>query len=357
MADVEPAWSAGLALGPKGLVAVGVASRDGFSVRVGEVGGGSEELYRHDEMVDVAGLSRDGRLLVVHHAEHGDNLHPALRAFDLDARAPLADLWDGEGFGLFVASAGFSPVAGDGRLAVLADRTGSLRPAIWDPAGDQRADLELDLPGEVDVADWWPDAGALLLVHTYMGRDELHRLDLRSGALERLDHPAGSIQRAGVRPDGTVWYRHSSGRPRPRSGPSAPTRPCCARPGRAPPPASPTRAGRSPTPRATRSTGSWPCPRAPARTRRCCSSTAAPPTTTPTPGTPRSRPSSTTATRSGWSTTAAPPATARPGRTCSRATPAGPRSRTWSPAATTWSPAAWPTPTRWSSPAPPGAGT
>src|SRR5215211_3648013 len=162
VADAEPAWSAGLALGPKGLVAVGLASRDGFSVRVGEVGGGSEELYRHDEMVDVAGLSRDGRLLVVHHA-------------------------------------------------VLADRTGQLRPAIWDPATGERVDLELELPGEVDVADWWPDASVLLVVHTYMGRDELHRLDLRSGALERLDHPAGSIQRAAVRPDGTVWYRLSSG--------------------------------------------------------------------------------------------------------------------------------------------------
>ena len=151
-----PAWSAGLALGPKGRVAVGLASRDGFSVRVGEVGGGSEELYRHDEMVDVAGLSRDGRLLVVHHAEHGDNLHPALRAFDLEGMTAVADLWDGEGFGLFVASAGFSPLAGDGRVAVLADRSGQLRPAIWDPASGERVDLELELPGEVDVADWWP---------------------------------------------------------------------------------------------------------------------------------------------------------------------------------------------------------
>jgi dienelactone hydrolase len=211
LADVEPAWSAGLALGPKGRVAVGLASRDGFSVRVGELGGGSEELYRHEEMVDVGALSRDGRLLVVHHAEHGDNLHPALRAFDLEGMGALADLWDGEGFGLFVASAGFSPVAGDGRVAVLHDRTGRLRPAIWDPATNERVDLEIDLPGEVDVADWWPDAGALLLVHTYMGRNELYRLDLHSGALERLDHPTGSIQRAGVRPDGAVWYRWSSG--------------------------------------------------------------------------------------------------------------------------------------------------
>jgi dipeptidyl aminopeptidase/acylaminoacyl peptidase len=202
LTDVEPAWSAGLALGPKGRAAVGLATRDGFSVRVGELGGGSEELYRHDEMVDVGGLSRDGRLLVVQHAEHGDNLHPALRAFDLEGMGALADLWDGEGYGLFVASAGFSPVAGDGRLTVLHERTGQLRPAIWDPAGGGRVELEVDLPGEVDVADWWPDAGALLLVHTYMGRNELHRLDLGSGACERLDHPAGSIQRAGVRPDG-----------------------------------------------------------------------------------------------------------------------------------------------------------
>ena len=135
VADAEPAWSAGLALGPKGRVAVGLASRDGFSVRVGEVGGGSEELYRHDEMVDVAGLSRDGRLLVVHHAEHGDNLHPALRAFDLEGMTAVADLWDGEGFGLFVASAGFSPLAGDGRVAVLADRSGrSARPSGTRPA-------------------------------------------------------------------------------------------------------------------------------------------------------------------------------------------------------------------------------
>src|SRR6266545_3103834 len=101
--DVEAAWTAGLALGPKGRVAVGLAGRDGFSVRVGEVGGGSTELYRHGEIVELADMARDGRLLVVHHAEHGDNLHPALRAFDVEGMAPVADLWDGEGNGLFAA--------------------------------------------------------------------------------------------------------------------------------------------------------------------------------------------------------------------------------------------------------------
>jgi dipeptidyl aminopeptidase/acylaminoacyl peptidase len=209
LADVEPAWTAGLALGPKGRVAVGLAGRDGFSVRVGELGGSSAEVYRHGEMVELGDLSRDGRLLVVHHAEHGDNLHPALRAFDAEAMKPLGDLWDGEGYGLFAA--GFSPVAGDGRLALLHERAGRLRPAVWDPDTGERVDLDVDLPGEVEVADWWPDASALLLVHTHLGRNELYRLDLASGTTERLDHPAGSIVRAGVRPDGRVWYRWSSG--------------------------------------------------------------------------------------------------------------------------------------------------
>src|SRR6266540_3802111 len=151
--DVEPAWSAGLALAADGRLALGTADRTGFSVRVGRIGAPTTELYRHEQTVDVADVSRDGHLLVVHHAEHGDNLHPALRAFDLD----------------------------------------------------------LDLPGQVEVADWWPDGGALLLVHTHAGRDELYRLDLRDGRLERLDHPDGSSTGASVQPDGDVWFRWSSG--------------------------------------------------------------------------------------------------------------------------------------------------
>jgi len=221
--DAEPSWSAGLALGPGGLAAVGLASREGFRVRVGRIGGGTEELYRHEQMVEVADLSRDGGLLVVHHAEHGDNLHPALRAFDTERLAPVADLWDGKGNGLLAA--GFSPVAGDSRVAVLHERTGRLRPALWDPRSGERTDFDVDLPGDVEVADWWPDASALLLVHTHLGRDELYRLDLPGGTLQRLDlpggtlqpldHPPGSIGGASVRPDGAVWYRWSS-------GPSAP---------------------------------------------------------------------------------------------------------------------------------------
>jgi dienelactone hydrolase len=210
MPGAEPAWSAGLALGPGGRVALGLATRVGFSVRVSSrAGEPGVELYHHEQSVDVAGMSRDGRVLVVHHAEHGDNLHPALRAFDLERRAPLADLWDGRGYGLFAMR--FSPLPGDQRIALLHERSGRLRPAVWDPLSGERGDLEVDLPGEVEVVDWWPDGSALLLVHTYLGRNELYRLELRGGLLQRLAHPVGSIGGARVRPDGAVWYRWSSG--------------------------------------------------------------------------------------------------------------------------------------------------
>jgi pimeloyl-ACP methyl ester carboxylesterase len=206
---LAPAWSAGLALAPGGHVAVGVASRDGFVIHVGTLGEPTRQLYVHDQMAGVGGLSRDGRIVLVSHAEHGDNLHPALRAFDRETGDVIDDLWDGEGFGVFPAAV--SPVAGDPRIAIERDRTGRVRPAIWDPVGGNVTDLKVHLPGEVEVADWWPDASALLLVHNYMGRDELYRADLASGLLGRIEHPTGSISGARVRPDGTVWYRISSG--------------------------------------------------------------------------------------------------------------------------------------------------
>jgi dipeptidyl aminopeptidase/acylaminoacyl peptidase len=207
--DVEPAWSAGLVLGPDGLAAVGLAGRDGFSVRVGKVGGPTREVYRHQESAGVSGLTRDGRLLLVSHSEHGDNIHPALRAFDTATGEVVADLWDGEGSGVDVTAV--SPVPGDSRVAIERDRTGIHRPAIWDPATGQVDDLPVDLPGEVQVLGWWPDAGALLLGHTYMGRDELYRVEPSGDHIERIEHPPGTVGGAAVRPDGTIWYRWSSG--------------------------------------------------------------------------------------------------------------------------------------------------
>jgi dienelactone hydrolase len=251
MPGVEPAWSAGLALGPDGRVALGLATRAGFSVLVsGRAGEPGVELYHHEQTVDVADMSRDGRVLVVHHAEHGDNLHPALRAFDLERGVALADLWDGRGYGLFAAR--FSPVPGDQRIALLHEGAGRLRPAVWDPLSGERADLEVGLPGEVDVADWWPDGSALLLVHTYLGRDELYRLELPGGSPQRLAHPAGSIGGARIRPDGEVWYRWSSGANAPKVCAVGHDQPVLRPPGEAAPAGQPYQSWSFPNPRGER---------------------------------------------------------------------------------------------------------
>ncbi|MGI8984742.1 MAG: prolyl oligopeptidase family serine peptidase, partial [Acidimicrobiales bacterium] len=205
---VGDAWSAGLCLGD-GLVVAGTASDDGFSVHVAEAGADARLIHHHAEPVDVAGLSRDSALLALAHAEHGDTMHLAVRVVDARTGAGRGDQWDGPGLGLDVA--GWSPVAGDQRLALTQERDGLQRPAVWDLTTGMRRDYPVDLPGDTEIEDWWPDAGSLLLTHDHEGRSRLHRLHLESGAVEALDHPEGTISGAGVRPDGEVWFRLASG--------------------------------------------------------------------------------------------------------------------------------------------------
>jgi dipeptidyl aminopeptidase/acylaminoacyl peptidase len=199
-------WRAGLSLRP-GRLAVGVSDRDGHTLSVADADG-LRRVYRSSHPASVGGLSRDATMLAVSHTEHGDTLHPALRVFDARTGETVGDLWDGPGNTL--NAAGWSPVAGDPRLAILADRGGTTRPELWSPATAERRALEIDLPGEVWVADWWPDAGALLLAHDHLGRTQLYRYALDADRCERLDLADGTIRGARVRDDGALWYAFNS---------------------------------------------------------------------------------------------------------------------------------------------------
>ncbi|MEX0657805.1 MAG: prolyl oligopeptidase family serine peptidase [Egibacteraceae bacterium] len=203
---VGAGWSAGLSLRAD-RVAVGVADSGGFSIHAGD----RDEpalVYHHEHPADVGGLSRDAVLLAIGHTEHGDTLHPAVRVIDAQTGEALAEAFDGPGN--TTVPAGWSPVRGDGRLALLADAGGSLRPQVWTPATGERVALELDLPGEVWVADWWPDASALLLGHDHLGRTELLRYDLEAGHAELVPLGAGNVHGARVRDDGELWYAFTS---------------------------------------------------------------------------------------------------------------------------------------------------
>ncbi|MDP9405265.1 MAG: prolyl oligopeptidase family serine peptidase, partial [Actinomycetota bacterium] len=204
--DAGTGWSAGLSW-RGGRLAMGLSDRDGFRVGVRD-DDGYRRVYASVHPASVGGLSRDGTLLALSHTEHGDTIHPALRVVDPRSGDAVGELADGRGNG--VSPAGWSPVASDGRLAVLADRTGRTRPEVWTPATGERVALTLDLPGEVSVADWTPDAAALLLAHAHLGRVELHRYDLDSHRMERVGLPDGTLRGARVRDDGTLWYAYTS---------------------------------------------------------------------------------------------------------------------------------------------------
>jgi dipeptidyl aminopeptidase/acylaminoacyl peptidase len=157
---------------------------------------------------DVAALSADGSLLAIQHAEHGDITHPALRIVDPRTGAVVADRGDGSSA---VVGTAWSPVPGDQRLAVVHEPDDRERAVIWDLATGVWADLAVDLHGDVAVADWYPDGDAVALIHRLDGRSELYRVEVDGGEAKRLDTPAGTIDVARVRPDGTVWFEHSDG--------------------------------------------------------------------------------------------------------------------------------------------------
>jgi dipeptidyl aminopeptidase/acylaminoacyl peptidase len=140
-------------------------------------------------------------------------LHPALRVIDPRTSAVVADLRDD---GKSLATAAWSPVAGDARLAVIHERSGEEATAIWEPVTGSWTDLPTDLPGLVVAVDWWPDASALLLANLVEGRHRLYRYELATGALMPIEQPVGQISAARVRPDGSVWLHWASGAGAPR---------------------------------------------------------------------------------------------------------------------------------------------
>jgi dipeptidyl aminopeptidase/acylaminoacyl peptidase len=214
---VPDGWNEGLAQAP-GVVAAAISDRDGFAVWVSLDGGPAKEIHRSTESVRLGsseaggfvrgGLSPDGSLLCVEHAEHGDLIHPALRVMDPRTGAVLGEQVDE---GMTLSAACWSPVSGDHRLAIVHERTGFERPALWDLSTGERTDLELDMDGNVWVQDWWPDGSALLLVNEFEGRGRLLWYDLATGSTRIFKTEPGIIWKARVRPDGRVWFLHEQG--------------------------------------------------------------------------------------------------------------------------------------------------
>jgi dipeptidyl aminopeptidase/acylaminoacyl peptidase len=211
--DVPDGWATGISL-EGDVVAIGLSTDDDYRVYVSAAGEPARELYRHARPAGVGreypagsgGLSADGELVCIRHAERGDIERTALRVLDVRTGATVGDELD-EGRPL--TASGWSPVPGDRRLVVSQETTGIERPGIWDLEAGTRVAVALpELPGPVTWCDWWPDATALLLHHDWAGRQQLLRADLASGEVTTLLDEPGTVAGAAVRPDGEVWFRH-----------------------------------------------------------------------------------------------------------------------------------------------------
>ncbi|MFF3606543.1 prolyl oligopeptidase family serine peptidase [Streptomyces sp. NPDC002463] len=210
---LAPSYPAGLAIGREGTLVVGRSTdEDGSTVHLVRPGAAEPvEIYRHRESAGVGDLSYDGSLIAIEHTEHGDAMHSALRVLRASDAGVVAELDDTKGgteeLGLTVL--GFAPLAGDTRLLVGHQRRGRWEPMLWDVATGTETDLRLDLPGDVS-AEWYPDGSGLLIVHGFEARSELWRYEIATGALVRVETPAGSVSSATARPDGSVEYLWSS---------------------------------------------------------------------------------------------------------------------------------------------------
>jgi acetyl esterase/lipase len=212
---VPVGWNEGISQGP-GIVASAISTDDGaFGVFVSIDGAPVIQIARSMawmsiglEAPDIAGLSSDGTLLALQHAEHGDISHPSLRIVDPRTGSVVAERGDGTSA---VLAGAWSPVAGDQRLAVGHEPDDRQRVAIWDLATGVWRELPIDLPGDLRALHWYPNADALLVAQQLDGRDTLHRVDVATGATTTIATPAGTIGEARVRPDGTVWYAHTDG--------------------------------------------------------------------------------------------------------------------------------------------------
>ncbi|WP_434081470.1 prolyl oligopeptidase family serine peptidase [Sanguibacter sp. Z1732] len=214
--DLAPAYDdAGLVLGADGTAIVGRSDpRYGTQIHqvlVGAAGYGATApvpLYAHPQDARVAALSRDGNLVAISHSERGDALHPAIRVVRGDTGTVVADLDDGAGLGLWAQS--FAPVAGDNRLLVRHERTGSPALLIWDVANSLQRPVDLSLPGDVAGASWAPDGRSLLVSVDHRARTLLFRYRLSDGRTHAVGPRSGTVTAATPRPDEDAWAHWSS---------------------------------------------------------------------------------------------------------------------------------------------------
>ncbi len=168
--EMPDGWLMGLSFAA-GRMALGAEVDGTYRIVVTDPDARTREIATFDRAAGVGGgwstthggLSADGALVCVTHAEHGDILHNALRVFEVETGAVVGDLEDR---GRNLEASVWSP---DHRLIFTSELGTFERPSVWDPRTGERHDIAVELPGGVFPIDRFPD-GTLLARHESRGR-------------------------------------------------------------------------------------------------------------------------------------------------------------------------------------------
>jgi dipeptidyl aminopeptidase/acylaminoacyl peptidase len=215
----ERGWNNGLAQTDH-VVAAAIGTQDEFALFVSRDGGPATKIWSSREAISLAGasgdveqpylagLSADGAFAAVEHGEGSDEIHRSLRVFDTRTGDVAGDVADP---GISITGTCWSPVPGDERFAYIHERSDFIRPAIWDVVTGEHRDLVIGDAGDYFITDWWPDAATVLVARRFEGSFSLFRYDLATDTMTQIIAEPGEYTGERVRPDGSVWYRVSTG--------------------------------------------------------------------------------------------------------------------------------------------------
>lgn len=114
-----------------------------------------------------------------------------VRVFDTATSGVIAELHAEEGYNYYASL--HSPLDGDSRMVVHSDRSGYLRPVVWDYKTSELDDLSIKLKGEIYLCDWSSDGEDLLLCHTEKAVKQLYLYNLQTRMLQSVKHPSGTV--------------------------------------------------------------------------------------------------------------------------------------------------------------------
>lgn len=147
-------------------------------------------LYRSAQQTIGPIFSADGALVIIQTKRPGTGDYKLI-ALDSATGDVVSQLEDADG-GLEIYLA--SPLPGDARMLVLANRTGCERPLLWHARTGEREELTLEsVEGDVIPMDWSPDGGRLLLRQDSIVSQRLYLYDVNQRSTRELTHPGGTL--------------------------------------------------------------------------------------------------------------------------------------------------------------------